>query len=164
MHAAAPYCIYHVADTYRTCFWLADSAVLKDDVCAGRNHRFSQFWYLLNWLKNKWIKPITSIQPSKYVLEVNLHIRCQSIRGLAVSVCMDILGKPFARSITYLFLWHLLHSFGCRQEIRDSNNTHCQHILNKFTQILFTIMQSTDLFDLFDLKPIYKITINCIYL
>ena len=35
--------IYDLADIYRSCFWLADSAVLKDDVCAGRNHRFSQF-------------------------------------------------------------------------------------------------------------------------
>ena len=32
--------IYDVTDIYRTCFRLADSAVLKDDVCAGWNHRF----------------------------------------------------------------------------------------------------------------------------
>ena len=35
---------------------------------------------------------MTSIQPSKYVSEVNLHTRCQSIWGLTVSLiqCMKI--------------------------------------------------------------------------
>ena len=42
--------------------------VFKDDVRAGRNHRFFQFWYSLNLLKKNGSTDYrTSIQPSRYL-------------------------------------------------------------------------------------------------
>ena len=67
-----------------TCFWLADSAVLNNDVLAGRNHRFSQFRYLLNWVKkNGWSAWIDSKKKifvwiqSTWCISINTRGECQ---------------------------------------------------------------------------------------
>ena len=78
------HCIYNVTDIYLTCFWLANSAVLKDDVCTGRNHRFSQF--LVKWIKKErleWLHPFSRLNTSWTLIytilymSIKLRVDCQ---------------------------------------------------------------------------------------
>ena len=107
-------CVHDVTDIYRTCFWLADSAVLNSYVCAGWNHRSLQIVLLVKSIKKERLNRLHRFNRLNtswkliYTLDVNqskgwlLVLKCWS-NWIVFSQISLFAGAM--RSAKFIWLW-----------------------------------------------------------